>query len=199
MRSFVIYLPNYTKSVDMANVVIESGKQHGWDLELFEGVDGALLGLEDFKINVNQSNAKCRDMMSRAGVQGCFLSHWRLWNLCVELDEPIGIFEHDVKFLGPLPKIEVTGIFKLEGFHKKKCRPAGEWYEGARAYIIHPVAASQLITWVQQNGAIPADVNIGLDVVDIVLDDTNCVEQHELGSKSNKRENSFTWNLEGMS
>lgn len=199
MRSFVIYLPNYTKSVDMATVVIDSGKQHGWNLELFEGVDGALHSLEDFKISTNQSNAKCRDMMSRPGVQGCFLSHWQLWNKCIQLNEPIGIFEHDIKFLGPMPDIQVTGVFKLEGFHKKKPRPAGEWYEGARAYIIHPDAAAQLVNWVETHGALPADVNVGLDIVDIVLDDTNCVEQHEPSTKLSKRENSFTWNLEGMS
>ena len=198
MRSFVIYLPTYRKSVEMASAVIESGRNHNWELELFEGVDGAVDGLADFKIDINQSNAKCRDMMSRPGVQGCFLSHWKLSNLCVELNEPIGIFEHDITILGSFPDVQVTSIFKLEGFYKKKPRPAGEWYEGARAYIIHQDAAKKLIEWVHQYGALPADVNIGLDVVDITLDESNCVEQHTLQEKSNKRKNSFTWNLKGM-
>src|SRR6056300_1281258 len=33
----------------------------------------------------------------------CFLSHYRLWLKCVELDEPILIFEHDALFTRRLP------------------------------------------------------------------------------------------------
>lgn len=34
----------------------------------------------------------------RPGVIGCFYSHYRLWQKCIELDEPIFIFEDDVIF-----------------------------------------------------------------------------------------------------
>ena len=198
MKNFVICLPSYVKSVAMANRAVESGWQYGWNIELFEGIDGTVTGLKDFDIIVNQHDAKCRDMMSRPGVQGCFLSHWKLWNLCITTNEPIGIFEHDIEFLGPCPDVEVTNILKLEGFLKKKPRPAGEWYEGARAYILHPSGAKLLINWVDQHGALPADVNIGLDIVDIVLDHSECVKPHALYGKTDKRENSFTWNLNIM-
>jgi len=36
--------------------------------------------------------------MVRPGVLGCFYSHYRLWQKCVELNEPIFIFEDDVIF-----------------------------------------------------------------------------------------------------
>jgi len=36
--------------------------------------------------------------LSRPGVIGCFYSHYNLWKRCVELNEPIMIFEDDVKF-----------------------------------------------------------------------------------------------------
>jgi GR25 family glycosyltransferase involved in LPS biosynthesis len=36
--------------------------------------------------------------LSRPGVVGCFYSHYMLWQKCVELNEPIMIFEDDVKF-----------------------------------------------------------------------------------------------------
>lgn len=36
--------------------------------------------------------------MMRAGVIGCFYSHYRLWKKCVELNESIFIFEDDVIF-----------------------------------------------------------------------------------------------------
>lgn len=198
MKSYIIYLPSYVKSTSMAQRALTSGKSHGWDIELFAGVDGAVTTLEDRELTVNQQDAKCRDMLKRPGVQGCFLSHWQLWNLCAESAEPIGIFEHDIEFLGPYYKTEFSNVLKLEGFLKKKARPAGEWYEGARAYILHPEGAKQLIKWVKTHGALPADVNIGLDVVDITLDQSNCVQQHALYGKTDKRENSFTWNLNTM-
>lgn len=39
-----------------------------------------------------------RGKLSRPGVVGCFYSHYALWEKCVELNEPIMIFEDDVKF-----------------------------------------------------------------------------------------------------
>lgn len=36
--------------------------------------------------------------MMRPGVIGCFYSHYRLWKKCIELNEPIFIFEDDVIF-----------------------------------------------------------------------------------------------------
>ena len=198
MKNYVIYLPAYPKSTAMAIRVIISGQQHGWDINFFQGVDGSTTNLSEFNIKINQQDAKCRAMMERPGVQGCFLSHWKLWNLCVDLNEPIGIFEHDIEFLGPCPSDQFTDVLKLEGLLKKKSRPAGEWYEGARAYILQPNGAKKLLEWTAQNGALPADVNIGLDIVDIKLDHSNCIAQHELYGKTDKRENSFTWNLNTM-
>lgn len=182
----------------MAHAAIHSAHQHGWAVELFEGVDGLVTNIKDFDIAANHQDAKCRAMMRRPGVQGCFLSHWQLWNLCKDLDQPIGIFEHDVEFLGPCPAVTFTDVYKLEGFLKKKPRPAGEWFEGARAYLLNPSGARALINWVSQHGALPADVNIGLDVVDIKLDSTDCIQQHALYGKIHKRQNSFTWNLNTM-
>jgi len=198
MKSFIICLPKYPKSMSMANQALTTGKLFGWDVKLFHGVDGSNASLDQINIKVNQENPKCREMMTRPGVVGCFLSHWQLWNLCADTDEVIGIFEHDIQFLKQCPDVQFNDVFKLEGFLKKKLRPAGEWYEGARAYLLQPAGARKLIAWVKQHGALPADVNIGLDIVDIELDDTGCIQQHELYGKTDKREDSFTWNLTTM-
>jgi GR25 family glycosyltransferase involved in LPS biosynthesis len=183
----------------MCNVAVSTADQHGWDVELFPGVNGLEKTIDDFGLFANTENAKCREAMKRPGVQGCFISHWLLWQHCVSLNEPVGIFEHDVEFLSsPTHYPDFDHVLKLEGFLKKKQRPAGEWYEGARAYFIKPAGAKQLLDWAAQNGALPADVAIGLDVVDITLDLSNKVQQHLLYGKTDKRENSFTWNLERM-
>lgn len=196
MNSYVIYLPGYAHSVTMATHAVATGQAQGWNIELWTGVDGSLV---EWTLPICETDAKCRTMMQLPGVRGCFLSHWSLWNLCVDLDQPIGIFEHDIEFVGPPPdNVEFDHVFKLEGFLRKKSRPAGEWYEGARAYILQPQGARKLVSWVTANGALPADVAIGLDVVDIVLDQGQRITQHALYGKTDKREHSFTWNLENM-
>jgi hypothetical protein len=199
MKSYVIYLPSYQQSCSMANRACDTGRQFDWNINLWPGVDGRLLDWAATGVNINSNDAKCRNMMLRPGVQGCFMSHYRLWQHCVEINKPIGIFEHDIEFLAaPKQFPDFAHVLKLEGFLKKKPRPAGEWYEGARAYIIKPAGAARLLNWVNQHGALPADVAIGLDVVDIELDQSNKVQQHPLYGKTDKRENSFTWNLERM-
>lgn len=202
MKNFVIYLSEYQSSVKHVNYALSTGLSYGWNLQPFDGINGqTILGdnWAQWKLSVNSIDKKCKTMMERPGVRGCFLSHYSLWQKCVYLNAPIGIFEHDIEFTGPPPiDLNFADILKLEGFLKKKPRPAGEWYEGARAYIIQPQGAKKLISWAERNGALPADVAIGLDVVNIKLDLSNRVKQHELYGKTNKRDDSFTWNLENM-
>jgi hypothetical protein len=198
MKNYIIYLPGYTQSRAWADRALTLGQSLGWDLELFPGVDGSTVDWDATGITINQQDAKCRAMMHRPGVRGCFLSHWQLWNRCVQNCEPLGIFEHDIEFLSAPPDMEFEHVLRLEGFLLKKPRPAGAWYEGARAYILKPAGAELLINWVQANGALPADVNLGLDIVDTQLGPDHCVKQHALYGKTNKRINSFTWNLNQM-
>lgn len=177
MKSFVIYLPNRQQSVFLANRCLKTSKEHGWDLTLFEGVDGATVSSDtdwnQWNIKINQESKKCRTVMQKPGVRGCFLSHWLLWNKCVELDEPIGIFEHDVEFLeAPPDKLEFNDILKLEGFVEHSPRPAGVWWAGAMAYILKPEGAKKLINWVLNHGALPADVAIGANVLTVNFDKT---------------------------
>jgi GR25 family glycosyltransferase involved in LPS biosynthesis len=202
MKSYVIYLPQFETSTVWANHALATGLAHSWDIELFAGVDGRTVEgnlWDSVDIAINQTNAKCRDMMQRPGVRGCFLSHYTLWNRCIELNEPIGIFEHDIEFCKPAPTVEFDHLLKLEGFSLKKPRPAGEWYEGARAYILKPTGAQRLVEWVKLNGAIAADVCIGLNVLDITLCDETIVQIAQThANKQDKHTQSFTWNLTQM-
>ena len=202
MKSYIIYLPQFETSTQWANHALATGLDHGWDVELFVGVDGRTVDGDLWNttgININQTNAKCHDMMQRPGVRGCFLSHYALWKLCVELNEPIGIFEHDVEFCKPEPTVKFDHLLKLEGFNLKKPRPAGQWYEGARAYILKPIGAQRLVEWVHANGAMAADVCIGLNVLDITLYDENIVQIAQThANKQDKHTQSFTWNLTQM-
>ena len=199
MKHYVIYLPAYRASQEMAQHAVSTGIALGWDVELFEGTDGQQHNLGTFDLHANTQDAKCRSMMSRPGVQGCFISHWQLWNQCCSTNQAIGIFEHDIEFVKPYLPVEFKHILKLEGFDRKKSRPGGEWYEGARAYYITPAAAQLLIEWVTANGCLPTDVQIAHDIVDIQLCNNQQVQQAKYAyGKDYKHTNSFTWNLENM-
>jgi GR25 family glycosyltransferase involved in LPS biosynthesis len=168
-------MPSRHQSVALAKRCLESSKKYNWNLELFEGVDGETVKedtqWEKWNIKINQQNAKCRSVMSRPGVRGCFLSHWSLWNKCIELNEPVGIFEHDVEFLKQEPdQLDFDDILKLDGFVEHSPRPAGIWWAGAMAYILKPTGAIKLVEWAKQNGALPADVAIGADVLNVQFD-----------------------------
>jgi len=205
MKSYIIYLPDYPLSVEMATRSLESAQQLGWDAELWAGIDGSTVSYQDFESQHRLSacawNKKCATMIKeKPGVRGCFLSHWTLWNLCRNENREIGIFEHDLEFVKS-PKILETfnHILKLEGFVLMPARPAGSWYEGARAYALKPLGADRLIRWVQANGCLPTDVNLGSDVVNIKLADDGIVKlQFDHNDKIDKHKRSFTWNLQGM-
>lgn len=51
--------------------------------------------------------------LSRPGVVGCFYSHYALWKKCVDLNEPIMIFEDDVKFYREWNPVSFEGILIL--------------------------------------------------------------------------------------
>lgn len=51
--------------------------------------------------------------LSRPGVVGCFYSHYALWQKCVDLNEPIMIFEDDVKFYRGWNPITFDGVLIL--------------------------------------------------------------------------------------
>jgi len=51
--------------------------------------------------------------LSRPGVVGCFYSHYALWTKCVDLQEPIMIFEDDVKFFRGWHPVDWEGVLIL--------------------------------------------------------------------------------------
>lgn len=55
---------------------------------------------DDYIVNVYEKSKYVGDQINKIstpGVKGCFYSHYKLWQKCVDLNEPIMIFEDDVK------------------------------------------------------------------------------------------------------
>tara|TARA_B100000035_G_C21034604_1_gene570196 strand:+ start:1559 stop:2131 length:573 start_codon:yes stop_codon:yes gene_type:complete len=173
-QGFVIYLSNYPDSVSMANRAMETGTMRGWKLQLFEGVNGTQTGLADYNLKPN-SHKKAKRLLERPGTQGCFLSQWLLWQKCYATNTPICIFEHDVVFEKPMGQYIDCDVYKFEGFNKAKPIPAGNWYEGARAYRITPTGAKKILDWVDANGVMPADWMLCDGIVDMQFDKYNKV------------------------
>jgi hypothetical protein len=101
--------------------------------------------------------------LSRPGVVGCFYSHYALWKRCVELNEPIMIFEDDVKFYREYRPVEFEGVLILSlGKNSFLTDPQKTYLEnpsgvpgvrawrnfsmpGASGYLIKPAAALGLV------------------------------------------------------
>lgn len=79
--------------------------------------------------------------LSRPGVVGCFYSHYALWNKCVELNEPIMIFEDDVKFFRKWEPVEWTGVLILS---LGKSSFLNEPY---KTYLENPSGTPQSMPW----------------------------------------------------
>jgi GR25 family glycosyltransferase involved in LPS biosynthesis len=116
-----------------------------------------------WKIFEKQPIGDDEDKMRRPGVVGCFYSHYGLWQRCVELNEPIMIFEDDVKFYRGWTPIDWDGVLILslgkssflnEPYQTYLENPTGSpqpmpWRQfsmpGASGYAIKPNAARALI------------------------------------------------------
>lgn len=96
MKGYIIYLSNSSHSVEVASETLSEIKPY-FDVELFDGVDKYSVWQEFI-----DSDLKINDISRFGGgfydsELGAFMSHYKLWNKCIESDENFMIFEHDAK------------------------------------------------------------------------------------------------------
>jgi GR25 family glycosyltransferase involved in LPS biosynthesis len=135
---------------------------------------------EDFKkthlyqISKRELIGDDRGKLTMPGVIGCFYSHYQLWEKCIELDEPIMIFEDDVKFFRGWEPIDWDDVLVLslgkssffdDPWKNYLENPKGNpqpvtWRNfsmpGASGYAIKPRAAKSLVKF-YRNYFYPAD------------------------------------------
>jgi len=192
VKAFVIHLPTLPKEAIQVNGIVEQLLKYGIDAVAFAGVDGTQAqhlvkqnNLQLWPYNVKGSPIDANDVdwgkLSRPGVMGCFLSHYALWEKCVELNEPIMIFEDDVKLYRSWYPVDWDGILILslgknsptrDPWKKYLENPEGqptalEWRNrsmpGTSGYAVKPNAARQLLNtyrgyWTASDNAINCDV-----------------------------------------
>lgn len=164
MRAFVIAIIGLPHSERGAKTCIASAKQYDLDVELVPAttryeaetalrVEGLALNrrrydrISDEPIGDRDKTEAGRWHLTTPEI-GCFLSHYGLWKRSVALNEPVVVFEHDVRLIAPPPTLIPT-ILALS-FNSSE-------YGGTGGYIISPAGARILIGEAGANGIQPAD------------------------------------------
>lgn len=192
MKAFVIYLPDSLKSKINVTTIVDQLNTYGLEAQAFVGVSGDQArglaieqNLQLWPYNVKGQKIERDDVdwgkLSRPGVMGCFLSHYQLWQRCVDLDQPIMIFEDDVKFFRPWLPVAWNDVLILslgkkswitDPWKQHLERPNGAprsvpWpnrsMPGTSGYAITPQGATKLLTtyqgyWTASDNAINCDV-----------------------------------------
>ena len=142
-------------------------KIHRWSYQIFPAVDGNTVTDDVWnKLGINLSSGG--KMIKSKGAQGCWLSHWNLWNKCAIEKEPIIILEHDAMVQDKFPKnIDFdSAITKLYKVTSTKYKPNfGNWSRGAYAYSLTPIQASALIDYAQTHPVQAVDKHIADEIV----------------------------------
>ena len=189
MKYFVIKKENDILSESLANEFVVSAKKFGIEVEKVNGVyrnHDALLDEKNifpyFKLKDEKKKNK--------GVAGCFLSHFLLWEKCLEINEPIGIFEHDALFIRPMPAnilnlfthhcildyavhfdnyedivaqdgpIVVNNYEKINDEKITLSKINKTHVRGSHAHLITPLGAKTLIDSVKKYGYLAADATV---------------------------------------
>jgi glycosyl transferase family 25 len=187
MKAKIITLKNNELSERVAKDCIEQAAKFEISVEIFNAINGLDYEQHLEKLNVRPLK---KFKKGKPGVYGCFLSHYYLWKECAESNEPYLVLEHDGFLIKPLPDNildQFEDVLKLESENPyspeyenrlelikdhdltynivepyRDMNNGAGWYSvGAYAYIIKPHAAKKLITWIDENGFLPADQQLG--------------------------------------
>lgn len=192
MKNFVLILKNNKNSEAYGKNCIESAKKYKWNIEIFDAVNGYNHTLSEYDLVPSMISKKCESAFNRPGVVGCFLSHYSLWLKCLELDEYIGIFEHDIIFQKNIPEeIVFDEVLRLDRLQSGKNHGTGNWWKGSHAYFVSPKGAKKLIDWSKKHGAFPSDVMLGTDIVNIEFDQNNLISLDETSRLVSTTKNNF--------
>jgi len=172
MKTFIICLSKIDSSINTALVLKEKLEELGMTPELFEGTYGndAVVQMKDEGRTLHPIGVKGyidplspdAEKMKSPGVRGCFYSHYRLWQKCVELNEPIIIFEDDIVITRPFLETDWDDVLivalghptKSERFMHHLISPSGDpraeecklaSMPGCCGYAIKPHAARKLL------------------------------------------------------
>lgn len=193
MKCFIIHLPEIEASLNAALRLKKQLEDFNHEVTMFEGTPGneAIKIFEENNINLfgdfteHQKKEKYFLKCSMPGVKGCFYSHYRCWQKCVELNQTILIFEDDAVIKKNFVPVEFEEILIVASSHRKKMLsylkyleehndlPKAKEYNsssmpGTAGYAIQPNAAEKLLKF-YKNNYLPADNAIHKGIVKIQI------------------------------
>jgi hypothetical protein len=155
---------------DILGQTLSSCQRYNWNVNLFDAINGYTLDQSIWRDQglayPQKSKNNKKGIGDLPGAQGCFLSHYTLWNCCIELNQPIIVLEDDAEIIAPLNHIVTE--FDLLKLHRPRApgqTKLGDWSTGAFAYWINPVGAKKLVNFSKQNGPVLADKIIASNVI----------------------------------
>ena len=170
MRMFVITIMENERSVQVADRCVKSGQVFGYKIEKHPAYSPQNCNVNQELDNLNYDRSGFIEKYSRP--ENCiagFLSHHSLWMKCLELNEPIVIFEHDAVVTNGIPNLVLFDILNLGkpsygkfntptfiGYGSLVSKP---YFPGAHAYRITPKGAADLINEAQFSAG-PTDIYI---------------------------------------
>ena len=170
MKMYVITIMENEQSVQVADRCVKSGLTFGYKIEKHPAYTPQNCNVYQELDNHGYDPAGFGEKYSR--LENCiagFLSHHSLWLKCLELNEPIVIFEHDAVLTNDVPTLPMFDIlnlgrpsygkFKTPTFIGYGALTSKPYFPGAHAYRITPKGAANLINEAQFTAG-PTDVYI---------------------------------------
>tara|TARA_Y100000593_G_C4288360_1_gene326849 strand:- start:787 stop:1428 length:642 start_codon:yes stop_codon:yes gene_type:complete len=170
MKYFVITILENEKSVEAAERCIESGKKFGYNIEKHRAFSPNNCDVYKVAKKLELPLFGFKEIYSR--LENCiagFLSHHSTWLKCVEMNEPIVVFEHDAIIVGEIPEQSPYDILSLgKPSYGKYNTPMSlgsgplvskPYFPGAHGYRITPKGANTLMNEAKQTAG-PTDVYI---------------------------------------
>lgn len=211
MKSYCIALKQNSLSWRLGKECVDAALSFGVKAKMFQGVLGFDANFEQFGIK-QLLNIKIQE---RVGAQGCFLSHFILWQRCLERNEPIMILEHDGLMIRPLTSLldQSFDVCYLDPFNqfskeyepqvRKSCRRSVQVTQaekdhnyGLYGYIIKPSGAKKAIDLARDRGAYSAEVHINREAkLKRVMTTETIVKLHHHYTGGKMIEDSLTINL----
>ena len=166
MKTIVINLPDRKDRMTTFNK-----NNPNLEYEVFSAVEGykidyAKLLSEGFDTDHNWIDPILNTPLTKGEV-GCFLSHWHIWNKCIEKNEPIIVLEDDAILTDKFDAEEIEQLsydfvylgwkemYKSEEIDDKFSKPVYPYW--TLAYMIRPEAARILVNDVIKCNMIPVD------------------------------------------
>lgn len=101
IKFYSIYKKDDRECLSLLRETAESAKKYNISIIPSPGVYSGIKELiKKKKLFINKLG---QGKIRTDGVLGCFLSHYQLWEQCLEFNEPLGILEYDALFINSIP------------------------------------------------------------------------------------------------